>query len=59
MGNINKEIPDFTNCVRDKNGELWCWDNINKTVCRVIPVDRAVPQEVLYDLLKAVNKDNQ
>lgn len=55
---MNKEtMPYFSKCVTDKNGEVWCWDSIKKTVCRVIPVDKAVPPDVLFDLLKATNEN--
>jgi len=53
-----EQIPDFSNCIRDKNGEIWCWDNINNVVCRVIPVNTTVPQDVYIELLQAANEKN-
>ena len=55
---MDKQVtPNFTNCIRDENGELWCYDEIEKLVCRVIPVaPTAIPQKVLYDLLQAESK---
>jgi len=57
-------MPDFSNCVKDKNGGIWCFDQETECVYRVI-LDKAciyddppnfLFQEVLLDLLKAENK---
>jgi hypothetical protein len=57
-GFMGKEtIPDFTNCVRDKNGDIWCFDKTTGNVCRVIPVvSNTVPQDVCLELLQAASK---
>ena len=48
--------PKFTNYAKDKNGEIWCFDETTKLVCRVIPVaPSSIPQEVLYELLQIKN----
>ena len=50
---MDKQIPDFSNCTRDENGELWCYDNVNKLVYKVIPVEPAtVPYKVKFDLFR-------
>jgi len=55
-------MPDFGNCVKDKNGDIWCFDPETKTVYRVIlerPIYTTIPQEVLLDLLKAESDKNK
>jgi hypothetical protein len=49
-------IPDFTNCIRDKNGEIWCFDKTTESICRVIPVYTTIPQKVYLELLQAASK---
>ena len=52
-------IPDFSNCIKDKNGDIWCFEPETESVVRVIlerPIFTTIPQEVLFQLLKAENK---
>ena len=51
-----EQVPDFSNCIMDKNGEIWCWDNTANAVCRVIPIYTTIPQEVYIELLQAANE---
>ena len=52
-------MPDFSNCVKDKNGDIWCFDKETESVCKLIvehPVSAAIPQDALLELLKAASK---
>ena len=50
-------IPEFTNCIRDKKGDVWCYDKGDKTVYRLEkPSKRNIPQDILFDLLDAANE---
>ena len=49
-------MPDLTNCKKDKNGNLWCYDRDNRSIFMVKlekPIITKVPQEILFELLKA------
>ena len=53
---MKKEKPDFSKCIRDENGDLWCFDETTKLICRVIPVEHTtIPNKVLYELLQVTN----
>ena len=54
-----KKIPEFTNCVEDENGEIWCFDKAAECICRVIPVYTTVPEKVYLELLTAANKKDE
>ena len=44
-------IPEFSNCTRDDNGDLWCYAKDDKAVYKVITVDKStVPYKVKFDL---------
>jgi hypothetical protein len=50
-------IPDFSNCVRDRNGDIWCYDKAEKCVYRLEkPSRNNVPKDILYDLLEEANE---
>ena len=51
-----KPIPEFTNCVEDENGEIWCFDKTSERICRVIPIYTTIPEKVYLELLAAANK---
>jgi len=54
-------MPDFSNCIKDKNDEIWCFDKETNSVCKIIvehPVSTTIPQEVLIELLKAESRRN-
>ena len=54
-------MPDLKNCVKDSNGDIWCYDSETKSVCKIIlerPLGTTIPQEVLLKLLKVAN-DNE
>jgi len=54
-----EQVPNFTDFIRDKFGEIWCLDNDTGEVCRVIPVsNKSVPKEVCMELLNIVNGKN-
>lgn len=50
-------IPNFSNCVKDRKGDIWCYDKNEKSVYRLEkPTRNNVPQDILYDLLQAANE---
>ena len=54
-------MPDFSKCVKDKNGDIWCVDKKSRCIYKVIleqPVITTIPQELLFDLLMADNDEN-
>jgi hypothetical protein len=48
-------MPDFSNCVKDRNGVIWCYDKENNEVCQIIiehPTPAMIPQHILLELLR-------
>lgn len=53
-------MPDFSNCVKDDNGDIWCYDEETGDVCQIIvnrPTPSMIPQKVLLKLLQNKKKD--
>jgi hypothetical protein len=55
-------MPDLSRCVKDRNGNIWCWDLENESVLQVEIKKTAVgkvPQEVLFELLRAAERERK
>ena len=49
-------MPDFTNCIKDDNGDIWCYDGETDSVYKITlekPYPPKIPNEVLLKLLQA------
>ena len=55
-------MPDFSTCIKDKNGDTWCIDRETGSVVKIVlekPAINKIPQEVLHNLLqKEINRNN-
>jgi len=52
-------MPDFTNCVKSDDGDLWCYDKNTDNVYKITlekPYPAKIPHEVLLKLLKVVSE---
>jgi hypothetical protein len=50
-------MPEFRNCVKDKNGNIWCWDEDLKSyleihITKVRP--HKVPEECLIEIAEKI-----
>jgi hypothetical protein len=52
-------MPDLSKCVKDRGGNIWCWDAESESVLLIDikkPAIGKVPPEVLLELLKETGK---
>jgi hypothetical protein len=55
-------MPDLSKCVKDGNGNIWCWDLESESVLQVKiekPAIGKVPQDVLLELLKETARERK
>jgi len=55
-------MKNFTNCIKDKNKDTWCFDTDVGMVCKIeveYQNPSKIPQEVLFALLKAQSEKNE
>jgi hypothetical protein len=55
-------MPDLSKCVKDRKGNIWCWDLESESVLLVKmekPAVGKIPQEVLLELLKETAKERK
>jgi hypothetical protein len=53
-------IPDFSNCVKDRNGDIWCYSKNEASIYRITKPEN-IPQDMLYELWKGeyAKKENK
>ncbi len=52
-------MPDLSKCVKDREGNIWCWDRETQSVVMLVmkrPAVAKIPAEVLIELLKATER---
>ena len=53
-------MPDLSNCMKDRNGNIWCWDMEGEAVLLIDikkPPIGKVPPEVLLEMLKTATRN--
>jgi hypothetical protein len=51
-------MPDFKTCVKDDEGNVWCWDRETQSVVQFVlkrPAIAKIPSKVLVELVKAID----